>query len=325
MDSSKFKQAQPLRTLHLHIGVPKTASTWLQSKVFTSLEHLRYLGCPRNLLFESREDHSENRLMASIFKRSSQIWGGFGDVIFENLIGDRETWLADGRSLLISEEAIGRQGSRPALLAAHIREMQNSAADWGFQQVNIVCVFRRQDHWLASHYAQMSNRNLRPGQADFERLVHGVTSPQASRYSFGMLLDYSKLYDQLAEVVGPERLLMLPYELLQDSPRLFLQSLLERLDTPAEKIEEIISGTTGTKANVRSEQGVWRLRRRRVRGFAGLALHSWAFSPREKTIKLTPDIAQQVHKAYSVGNRELADKVAIDLEKYGYFGFGEMN
>ncbi|GAA3945685.1 hypothetical protein [Allohahella marinimesophila] len=317
------KQPQSPRTLHLHIGIPKTASTWLQSKVFPSLDHLRYLDCPRNSLFERPEDQDSDRLMASVFKRSSHIWAGFGDTIFQHLVGDRDAWLADGRSLLISEEGIGRQGSRPALIAAHIREMHNSAAAWGFDQINVVCLYRRQDYWLASHYAQMSDRNPNPGQADFERLVHDVTSPRVSRYGFGMLLDYSELHNQLVEVVGPEGLLMLPYELLQDSPDLLLHSMLETLETPAEKMRDIISGTLGTTANVRSQDGVWRLRRHRVRRLAGVPLCSWPLKPRAKTIELTPEIARQVREAYAVGNRELADSTAVDLGKYGYFDFAE--
>lgn len=320
METADLKGQEALRTLHLHIGIPKTASTWLQSKVFTSLEHLRYLNCPCGPLFQEPADRTD-RLMASIFKRSSHIWSEFGDTIFENLIGDRDTWLADGRSLLISEEGIGRQGSRPALLAAHIREMQKSAADWGFERINIVCVFRRQDHWLASHYAQISDRSLRPGQAGFERLVRDVTSPQASRYGFGMLLDFSVLRDRLAEVVGVDRLLMLPYELLQESPHLFLRPMLERLETPAPKIQEIIQRASGAKENVRSEQGLWRLRPRRPRRVAGISVPQWSLRRREQVIRLTPETGRQIRKAYSDGNRQLADKMGVDLESYGYFDF----
>lgn len=313
------------RTLHLHIGIPKTATTWLQKEVFTLLDHLYYVDCPKNLLFENSEDLVDPRLMASAFKRSSEIWTGFGDAIFEDLLGDREAWLTDGRDLLISEEGIGRQASRPALLGAHLHEMRQKALEWGFDRLNIVCMIRRQDHWLASHYSQMSDRNPIAGQPDFERLVREVTSPQLARYGFGMLLDFSVIRDQLEAVVGTEGLMMLPYELLKKSPHTFLQKLLEGLSTPSCKIEEITRLTSGTTANVRSEEDVWRLRPRPARQIAGFRLPNWSRGKRRRTVELTPALVDRIRSAYSDGNRTLATGTGINLEEYGYFDFNIKN
>jgi len=307
------------RTLHLHIGIPKTASTWLQTKVFTQLHHLRYLDCSQKKMFENNAElASEQQTLGSIFKLSSQIWDGFGDSIFEDLLGDRHEWLADGRDLLISDETIGRNGSRPALFAAHFRKMKLKAIDWGFEQINIICLIRRQDHWLASHYAQMSDRNPVAGQADFERLVREVTSPHLSRYSFGMLLDYYILYNHLTEANGEDRVSILPYEVLKNYPAEFLQVLLKKLDTPRETIESICSETSGTMANVRSEQGVWHLRQRRS-FLSRLPLLRQFFDRQKQSIELKPDITRKILDTYSAGNYKLAAKANLDLNHYGYF------
>ena len=151
MESSSFHSQ---RTLHLHIGIPKTASTWLQKKVFPLLEHLYYVDCPKSLLFKDAADLVDQRLISSAFRKSSEIWPCFGDAIFQELLGDRDAWLADGRDLLISEEGIGRQASRPALLGAHLRELREKASEWGFGRLNIVCIIRRQDHWLVLNHAE---------------------------------------------------------------------------------------------------------------------------------------------------------------------------
>lgn len=323
MECHNLEESNKPRTLHLHIGIPKTASTWLQNKVFPQLMHLRYLKCPQsNLFVAGNNPEKKKRMMGKIFKSSSQVWSGFGNTIFEDMLGDRSTWLAGGRDLLISEEMVGRQGSRPALLAVHLREMKKIATNWGFERLNIICMIRRQDHWFASHYAQMSEQNPRASQADFERLILEVTSVQESRYQFGMLLDFSVLYDYLAAVSGTENLILLPYEALKKSPHTFLQSLLEGLDMPADKIEEICDETSGTVANVRSEQGEWHLRQRRPR-IAGLPLPRWLLSIRKKTIKVTPDIKERVRETYSAGNQKLASQTGLDLKQYGYFDFDE--
>lgn len=307
------------RTLHLHIGIPKTASTWLQTKVFTQLQPLCYLDCSQNKMFENKADLTKDRqTLGSIFKQSSQVWDGYGDAIFKDLLGDRQEWLADGRDLLISDESIGRQGSRPALLSAHFRKMKLKAVDWGFERINIICLIRRQDHWLASHYAQMSDRNPKAGQADFERLVEEVCSPYLSRYSFGMLLDYCILYDHLVESDGTDGVFFLPYEMLKNSPAEFLQVLLTKLATPSEIIESICNETSGTMANVRSEQGVWHLRRRRS-PFYSLPLLRGFSNTQKQTIELKPDITRKILNTYSAGNHELANKTNLDLNRLGYF------
>jgi len=309
------------RTLHLHIGIPKTASTWLQSNIFPKLDHLLYLDGSRKYLFEKIDNAPSNQqTFASIFKRSKRIWAGFGDSIFEDIIGGRDQWLKDGRDLLISDERIGRTGSRPSFLSAHLKEMKRKAYDWGFERMNILCVIRRQDHWLASHYAQMSDRNPKASQDDFERLIREITSPYLLQYSFGMLLNYNILYHELAEVSGKNNLLMLPYEELKASPSVFLNSLLVKMNTAPETIENICSETTGTMANVRSEQGVWQLRRKKRARVAGIPLPLWNINSDKNTIKIMPEHTQQIFKCYSAGNKELALKAGLDLEQYGYFG-----
>ena len=263
--------------------------------------------------------------MASAFKRSSEIWAGFGDAIFEELLGDREAWLADGRDLLISEEGIGRRASRPALLGAHLNGLRQKAFEWGFDRLKIFCMIRRQDHWLASHYAQMSDRNPIAGQSDFERLVEEVCSPHLARYGFGMLLDFSVIADQLEAVAGTEGLMILPHELLKHSPHAFLQKLLDALNTPCSKIREIESLTLGTTANVRSDEGVWRLRPKPAPNIAGFRLPNWLMGARKQTVELTPAIADRLRYAYAAGNERLATGTGIDLEEFGYFDFSPGN
>lgn len=309
------------RTLYLHIGMPKTASTWLQTSIFPLLDHLRYLNCPESELFEKpKKFKTRQRIMGPVFKSSSQIWPGFGDAIFKELIGDRRMWLSDEQDLLISEEAIGRSGSRPSLLAAHLQQMKLKAFEWGFERFTIICVIRRQDHWLASHYAQISDRIPKPGQTDFVRLVQEVVSPRMSRYSFGMLLDYNTLYDHLIAVTGKENLLLLPYERLKLTPEEFLHSLLQELDTPEKKIKEICAAKLESMTNVRSEEELmtWRLRPK-ISVVGKLPVIRWFVNKQAQTFKVTPDISQKICDTYSEGNQILAEKANLDLERHGYF------
>lgn len=316
-----MKQAQKKRILYLHIGIPKTATTWLQSRVFSQLDHIKYLDCPRSELFKAtNKEEISTRFLGEVFQKSSRIWSEYGDIIFEDLVGDRHKWLEHNKDLLISEEGIGRSGSRPALLAAHLRELKLKASGWGFHHFKIIYIIRRQDHWLASHYAQMSDRISKPEQTDFERLIREIASPRESRFGFGMLLDHNVLYDHLVDVVGKDSLLILPYEMLEESPEGFLNLLLQKLNTPSNKIKEIYEMESESKANVRSgqEQLTWRLRRK-ISRLRRLPLVRWIINNKKaKTIRLTSEISQKINDTYSEGNQALAEKTNLDLCRYGY-------
>ncbi|WP_340106376.1 hypothetical protein [Rhodohalobacter sp. 8-1] len=139
---SHKNQGHHPRTLYLHIGIPKTASTWLQTNVFSKLDHLQFLDCSKNTMFQDIPDLSaKQRSLGNIFSSSIHIWEKFGDTIFEGLIGDRQAWLKNDQDLLISDERIGRQGSRPALLAAHLRYIKRKAFNWSFvASQNYLCI-----------------------------------------------------------------------------------------------------------------------------------------------------------------------------------------
>lgn len=303
------------KTLYLHIGIPKTASSWLQSSVFCRFPHLDFFDSPRSGLFDSAEDLKDGGwLMASVFKRSSHIWKDYGDAIFQDIFGDKNAWRARQRNALISDERIGRQGSRSALLAAHLIGFRDVAADWGFTSVKVLFLIRRQDRWLASHYAQMSDRNPDAGQADFERFLYDITSPRRSRYSFGTLLDFGSLYATLAEALGPADVTVLPYEHLQESPSDFLDKLATALDAPD---RAALEAATATSANVRSEGNIWKLRQKP--GTSSIFRRKLPLGRNaEPNIELTPDLSLLVRNCYLKENVTFIRLTGIDLNQLGY-------
>lgn len=309
------------RTLHLHVGLPKTASTWLQSQVFPALTHLHVATTPRSRLFDDPEDReAEGRVMGCALRRAPLVWAAMGDAVIEGLVGRRDAWLSHGRDLLISEEAIGRAGSRPQDLAAHLREIRAAAGRWGFERIQILCLIRRQDHWLASHYAQMSDRAPRASQRDFEAFVRRICDPAGGRYLLGMLLDYAVLREALLGC-GADLVLM-PHEALLRTPAEALRRLLMALGTPEADLAQIEAASLGTVANVRSVEGSWRLRPRSLRlaGHRRAALPAWAPLGGRGAIALTPEIAARVAEAYAPSNRALEAALPMGLAALGYPG-----
>ncbi len=308
------------RTLYLHVGLPKTASTWLQDEVFSRLGRLRVVSKPRTRLFRMPADAAAGpAVFEGAMRRSATLWDSYGDALFAEMLGPLEAWRAEGRDLLVTDETIGRAGSRPALLAAHVAGIAATAARWGLGRVRVLCVIRRQDHWLASHYAQISDRLPRAGQAGFEAMVAEVLDPARARHGFGALLDFHLLRDALAGAVGPEALLILPLEALRDAPEATLGRILDWLDAPEDTARRVLAAALDRPANVRAQDAAWRLRAPTLR-VPGLGRRLPRPARRRGTITLPSEVTAAILAAYGSGNRRLAATERLPLATWGYFG-----
>lgn len=313
-------------TLYIHIGLPKTATTFLQREVFPSLEGLRYLGTPQSDLFSTPNDLSHGqRLLTGCVSRSALVWERYGEDVFEDLFSSERSARSPGDAL-VSDEGVGRSGSRPALLAAHLVGLAEQAQAWGFVRTRVLCVIRRQDHWLASHYAQISDRYPEASQGHFEDGVQQKVDPAGERYGFGMLLDYAVLVDHLQGAVGGDNVCVLPYEWLKADSDAFQVRLRDFLGVGGAQVG------SACRQNVRSRgRGEWALRpsrRERVirlrpsRAFAALGLPDevrLAQRTRGGKIRLTDAISALVLGEYQASNRAVAKRLGIDLAPYGYY------
>ena len=330
--SSRKAKAEP--TLFLHIGLPKTATTYLQARIFPQLDRLLYFDTPKDPAFDGPVDRGMgSRIMSCLFNRDPRVWQTHGEAVFEQLLGRRSDW--QPRDVLISDEGIGRTGSRPDHLAAHLREVSVVAQDWSLRRVAVICAFRRQDHWLGSHYSQMSDRNPKASQSDFNRACRDLLRVTADRFKLGMMLDYATLRDALVGVVGQENVLMYPYERQKINPDAVLAQVLDFLgEGAAPKASASLckdGGSVGPAGvNVRSlGENLWsirpygaglKLRPYRLVQWAGLPDH--VFFPRlgrPRSFTLTENDSRTLLAAYAVSNRRLASELGIDLAQYGYF------
>ena len=174
--------------LYLHIGLPKTGTTFLQKVLFPEFRGVRYLSKERVNRF------LDDRKIKFLFHQSPRIWRS--DAAAQELIG----WLievANGQPTLISEECIHNglfppRSSRPysdvyrgrmagydlCTLARHSAEVERQARKHGISEVNVVVTTRRQDTFFASNYAEMSANLQNASQADFERWIGQVLSDE---------------------------------------------------------------------------------------------------------------------------------------------------
>ena len=307
------------RPLYLHVGLPKTASTFLQERVFPALGHLEVRSVPRSRAFRGAADAADgHRLFAAALRRSAAVWEARGAELMDELLGAGDR---GGRGLLVSDEAIGRAASRPEALAAHLSAFARLAAARGFGAPRIVAFLRRQDHWLASHYAQISDREGGGSQAGFAAMIERTLDPARDRHGFGMLLDYGALHAALAQVAGAEGVLLLPHEELVAEPERVLRRLLAWIGTPEDTVPTLLAAAAG-RANVRGEAAgglpSWRLRPPSLAlgGGRRAAVPSWLWPARR--IALAPALSARILAAYAESNARAAKAAGLDLAAYGY-------
>lgn len=171
---SRSRGAQ--RSLVLHIGHHKTATSYLQKFVFPRLQTLAY-GYKRTTPISAE--------LIDAFALSPKIWDEQGDPFFERLAEDLDSH-PEGEccGFLVSSEALSshrifadptRQHERrdPYLLAAHIAACSEKACQHGFD-LKVILTFRRQDQYYPSRFASIGRRVGPVCQRNFEQQMSDI-------------------------------------------------------------------------------------------------------------------------------------------------------
>ena len=181
---------------------------------------------------------------------------------------------------------------------------------------------RRQDHWLASHYAQISDREGGGSQAGFAAMVERTLDPARDRHGFGMLLDYGALHAALAAVAGRGgECSCCRTRRWSPSPSDCCAASSPGSARPRTAVPTLLAAAAG-RANVRGEAagGVpsWRLRPPSLAlgGGRRVAVPSRLWPARR--IALAPGLSARILAAYAEGNARAAAAAGLDLAAYGY-------
>jgi hypothetical protein len=175
----------------------------------------------------------------------------------------------------------------------------------------------------------------RASQEDFEEWVDSVLDPGRDYWSNGVVLDYALLRHLTVEVVGPENLLVLPYELMKEDPTRFLGLWFSfmRVPDPPAAVLQAAGGLASPGANVRSTgASTWALRPRAPS--SGEDTPPWRELtsktmdlPRKagrrwlglgKEIRLTPALQRAILDGYRDANARFVAATGLDLASYGY-------
>lgn len=317
----------PLENVLIHIGYHKTASTWLQMDIFNKNKNLFAALSPDQLL-PSRLKHKfwgdEEGFLLNPFDTNQSI-------IQKELAQLCATQSAENKIQVFSHEGLsgaphgGGQNAQSVLI-----RLQKT-----FPSAKILIVIREQRSWVFSNYFQY----LKGG--GMHRLKDYLKSPNydLKRPHFTPHhICYHHLIKAYMDAFGNNKVLVLPYEQLEENPEMFLQRLGEFLGI---EIPYFAQQTQLRRNVVKNHAHAYRMRHlnkfiysssindfssknwKPLKSIAWLirANSEWLFSKsanQRLTESLKIEIDQWVKGRYQASNTETSQLTSLNLKEYGY-------
>lgn len=306
----------------LHVGLPRCASTLLQTRVFPVLAPTATLPTP-----DARDEHRASQ--KTLFLRHA-----FDEQEVRRLLGvpillqTGSPWIAsnEGWACVFGDTDSARRIAGGRLDLGLLRDGRRATAERLkrlFPGANVLIVVREQVSRLVSHFCSRASLRL-PGKPssldDLGRrvLLHGGG------------LDYDEIVRTYQDVFGRERVVVLPFELLVDAPHEFLAEiarLVRRSPVVCSAVQLTrVNDSPANAADLAYAQDfsrmVRRVRRHLGRRFGVLLEHGLKGLLRMRhgrdPVSFSPEVLHALREQAAYHNRALERLVAVDLRRWQY-------
>lgn len=224
------------KTLILHIGFPKTATTFFQKDFFPNLQTFEYFGKRYRSRIEEDDANKVGKLIGTNWKSFFQ---SSKCINHSRILSNISNWAKDDQSSktgLFSSETIIESSMRwqswkqpqmtcndPCQTAVNLKAFVDQLPGLS---IRILITIRRQDELLAAWYATCFDRDFSKINhlSKFDDFINFVLGP--GYYSFiGAALDYKYVLDIFEKTFGAKNVFILVYEDLIFNPERFFNKL----------------------------------------------------------------------------------------------------
>tara|TARA_Y100001968_G_C19430412_1_gene756691 strand:- start:331 stop:1263 length:933 start_codon:yes stop_codon:yes gene_type:complete len=306
-----------------HIGLPKTASTFLQLHYFNNIKsdffstqepfewprelnfvyHLnkeieKYI-CMKNGLdkFINEKDDIDNKLNTLYIRYKKEA--------IEFAARNKST-----ENIILSSE--GLYGITESVNKIHMKLLRYSSIE------KIIFIIRNQTDWIESFWKQLIVKEDRFSKFIREELIFDIF------YSMNWL----NYFKSITSVYGCKNVLVLPYEMLQASPMMFYEKLNDFIGKCPDKVPDFTQ-----KLNISSNSLIYkgsyidefplifsnRYIRKAIRKLSSKLPGRNFLVNRYYSIDFNRGFSMEMQSKYKCSNKELASIIDIDLSKYNYY------
>lgn len=310
-------------SVFIHIGLPKNASTTLQSSVFPKIKNIKYLG----RFYDERATMSHNDDFDQIMRNISTLDSLNYDPTDtkKRLKNYFKQLSASETRFIISQEGLTNNVADRGVVAERLSDV--------FPDAKIICIIREQFSSLESMYrflVRQNGENINKSYGKPSVRSYQMWLDDQSRFmsrSYLQTLKYYELLCSYQHLFGKQNLLILPLELLQKDKNEFFKKLfgfLEQDEFQLEMINDLESQNVSPHGmifnyyklrNRYSMLGVPKFVPDVVRSILVKSLLSFG---KKKDLHMTQSTRLMLEKMYRPNNRLVVEQLGLDLEKYGY-------
>jgi hypothetical protein len=279
--------------LILHIGLPTTGTTLLQHWVFARAPGVTFVNRTRG--GEEAAAVRDFRLYARVNPLLALRYGW-------RLRRRLNAMGSGGKPVLLTEENISVRplhfwrgsGATPEGLAKRIALLARGL-DPDLRRIRLIVGIRRQDHWLASRYAESSRHFPEFCQTDFDQRMRAIAAEPGLAGPMAWL-DFRAMRDAFAATLGAESVHLVPLERIAADPAATVEGISRFLGLPLIGDRRHAAALHRPRNRLSTGENIWRLRR------AG------------DYIVLDPGLQTALRARFAASNLALADEMALGFE-----------
>jgi hypothetical protein len=299
------------KEVYIHLGLPKTATTFLQKYIFSKYDGVSYCSTRYG------EEDSFSETLA--FERTLMFFGvPFWDIEGTKAKLQNEIQRIPNDKILISREGFAGTAADNFRSTSGFAYLLKEV----FVEPRVIFVFRKQEDWLISIFRQAVRAKMNQSAEDFFNFRGGQFEPPLSPVPIGLdvlNLDWCNFILFYNRLFGDRNVLALPFELFQQNPTTFVDKMSEFIGVTSPGFD------AGEKVNARDGAAFYaaqavinrlfsKQRRGRYRKLLNLLKHIdgevWSPLPREAI--------ETIKENRSKWTKPLSELCRIDLTQIGY-------